>query len=77
MAADSGGESMEEVTDSEEERWKENERVKKCMLFGIFGHSSLSQCTLQRAPLGGALTENPLSTWLGVQVSKTTCTLLY
>ena len=31
MAADSGGESMEEVTDSdsEEERWKENERVKK------------------------------------------------
>ena len=40
MAADSGGESMEEVTDSEEERWKENERVKKCMLFGLFGHSS-------------------------------------
>ena len=78
MAADSGGESMEEVTDSEEERWKENERVKKCMLLGLFfGHSSLSQCTLQRAPLGGALTENPLSTWLGVQVSKTTCTLLY
>ena len=77
MAADSGGESTEEVTDSEEKRWKENERVKKCMLFCLFSHSSLSQCTLQRAPLGGALTENPLSTWLGLQVSKTTCTLLY
>ena len=27
--------------------------------------SRLSQCTLGRAPLGGALTENPLYTWEG------------
>ena len=38
MAADNGGESMEEVTDSEEERWQENERVKKCMLFSQDDH---------------------------------------